>query len=623
MNRRVEVTAAHRNGTQFPIELAVTPVVLGRETTYSAFVRDITDRKRWEDDLYQAQRVAESAAQAKSEFLANMSHEIRTPMTAIIGFADVLMDSSLSPGERLQHVRTIKRNAQHLLNILNDILDVSKMDAGKLRVEKILCSPMEVVEEVAAVMRVRADEKDLQFDVRYGFPIPEKISTDPTRLRQILLNLVGNSIKFTELGNVRVEVRCERKDNVPANVTFSVVDTGVGMTPEQIGKSFRPFQQADNSTTRLFGGTGLGLAISQRLARMSGGEILVESMYGVGTCFTLRLPTGDLSGVKMLDRLNDSRGVTDPMRPGHGARQWKGKLLVAEDGRDNRRLISAFLEKTGITVQFAMNGRVACDMALKCASAGQPFDLILMDMQMPEMDGYAATSRMRQLGYTGKIVAITAHAMTGDREKCLRAGCDDYIMKPFRREGLLDMIAKYLGPGELSSGSTAEFVLEQSEAPAATVSKEETAPTDSGLPRSARTGLRSRFADDPVIGGIVGEFISGLVAKVTDLKRAFQTLDTKQLRFVTHQLKGAAGGYGFPEISDAATAPESLIDSDSPPHELQVALGVLIELCERAELTDNDDRRGSRKSQDAVSRCDVSPGPLASTPVSDFTDTRD
>ncbi|MBI5760390.1 MAG: response regulator [Planctomycetales bacterium] len=595
LNRRIEVTAMHSNGTQFPIELAITPVEQGRQVTFSVFLRDITERKRWEEDLRQAQHVAESAARTKSEFLANMSHEIRTPMTSIIGFADVLMEPKQPTGERLRHAKTIKRNAQHLLNILNDILDVSKLDAGKLRVEKIPCSPLEIVEEVAALMKLQAEEKDLQFDVQCFFPLPESIPSDPTRLRQILLNLLGNAIKFTELGNVRIEVRCELPEGLqpcltvpdaksiqrPAwpvthkqpCLTISVIDTGVGLTQEQIGGLFHPFQQADNSTTRLFGGTGLGLTISQRLARLMGGHILVESEYGVGSCFTLRLPIGDLAGVKMLDRLSDSGELS--LAAGHSVAtvSWNGRVLVAEDGRDNRRLISAFLEKTGVTVQFASNGRIACDQALEAVANGQPFDLILMDMQMPEMDGYAATSHLRRLGYRGKIVAVTAHAMTGDRQKCLDAGCDEYLTKPFRREDFIEKIGQFLRVAEPPASNHDDSI---------SAPRGSTSPADN----SGRPLLRSHFADDPVIGAIVGDFVAGIPEKLDEIKLAFQASDSMRLRFVVHQLKGAAGGYGFPEISDAARTLELLIDSSAAPHELQIAINSLIDLCERAALSD-------------------------------------
>jgi signal transduction histidine kinase/CheY-like chemotaxis protein/HPt (histidine-containing phosphotransfer) domain-containing protein len=568
--------------------------------TFSAFLRDITERKRWEDDLREAQRVAVSAARTKSEFLANMSHEIRTPMTSIIGFADVLMDPEQSADERLSYVQTIKRNAKHLLNILNDILDVSKLDAGKLRVEKVPCSPLAIVEEVAALMRLQAEEKSLVFDVLCFFPLPETFASDPTRLRQILLNLLGNAIKFTELGNVRIEVRWERPDELLTSptlpesnttqrsagawsrrkscLTFSVFDTGIGLTQEQQSRLFRPFQQADNSTTRLFGGTGLGLTISQHLARLMGGEIVVESAYGVGSCFTLRLPTGNLAGVKLLDRLSDSSELASDARRRAATVSWKGHVLVAEDGRDNRRLIAAFLDKTGVTVQFASNGRIACDLVLESAASGRPFDLILMDMQMPEMDGYAATARLRQIGYQGKIVAVTAHALTGDRQKCLDAGCDEYLSKPFRREDFIEKIGKFLG----AAGQPTTKADDDAPAP-----RDSTSQATPQADRIGRQPLRSRFAEDPVIGGIVDDFVAGFPEKLDEIKRAFQSLDSLRLRVIAHQLKGAAGGYGFPEISDVARTIELLIDSNAAPHELQIAISTLIDLCDRAALTDD------------------------------------
>ena len=262
--------------------------------------RNVTSFKDAERRFAEAKEAAEAANRAKSAFLANISHEIRTPMTSILGFADVLMSFEMPPSERQEHLETIHRNAENLLTVINDILDLSKIEAEKLDLEPVDCSPQKIVEEVRSLVQVRADEKRLRLDVDYPFPLPEKVHTDPTRLRQILLNLASNAIKFTETGGVRITVRCRRSEDARARIDFEVADTGVGMTAEELSRLFRPFTQADMSTNRRFGGTGLGLSISQKLANMLGGDIAVQSQPGKGSTFTLTIDPGPLRDVPML-----------------------------------------------------------------------------------------------------------------------------------------------------------------------------------------------------------------------------------------------------------------------------------------------------------------------------------
>ncbi len=402
----------------------------GRALAIITVGKDITARKQIEHDLYEAKVAAEAASRAKSSFVANMSHEIRTPMTAILGYADLLSQSNQSTQQRNNCVQTIRRNGQHLLSIINDILDVSKIEAGKMTVEKIACSPIQLVTDVASLMRIRAKDKQLAFDVRYVGAVPEMIVSDPTRLRQVLMNLVGNAIKFTDAGGVKVIVSMTDPAKGLPRLRFDVVDTGMGLTQKQQDALFRPFVQADESTTRKFGGTGLGLTISKRLAEMLGGDITIRSVPGAGSTFSLTVQTGDLSGVKMIESpLAEASEQGNREEFWNVAQQLSGRVLVAEDGPDNRVLISFYLEHAGLDVTLVENGRLACDAALSAASDGKPYDLILMDMQMPEMDGYAATTLLRELKYAGPIVALTAHAMGGDREKCLACGCDDFAVK--------------------------------------------------------------------------------------------------------------------------------------------------------------------------------------------------
>ena len=295
--------------------------------------------------LEEAKQAAEAANQAKSEFLSNMSHEIRTPMTAILGFTEVLAGNVTEP-ENVDAVKTIAHNGRHLLEVLNDILDLSKIESGKLCVEQLECSPCQVLADVASLMRVRASAKSLPLEVEYEGPIPCTIQSDPTRLRQILINLLGNAIKFTKSGKIRVVTRLVDTQSDQPKIQFDVIDTGIGMTEEQVGKLFQPFVQADSSTTRNFGGTGMGLTISIRLAEMLGGDVQVRSAAGEGSTFSATVSTGPLKGLKLLDSPNEIESSTSQVfkRTDDEDTRLDCRVLLAEDGPDNQRLISFILK---------------------------------------------------------------------------------------------------------------------------------------------------------------------------------------------------------------------------------------------------------------------------------------
>ncbi len=425
---------------------------------------DISDRKRIEAEmqgyvealasanqsLTEFGEMAESASRAKSAFLANMSHEIRTPMTAILGFSEVLLDTVSQP-EAVEAAETIRRNGEYLLRLINDILDLSKIEAGRMGIHLLDCSLPDLLNDVRELMQVRASAKGVPLQVACPAPVPQRIRTDPARLKQILVNLVGNAVKFTENGSVRIEVRLEGQGADGARLLFDVIDTGIGMTPEQLGRLFQPFSQGDTSTCRRFGGTGLGLAISRRLARLLEGDITVTSAPARGSTFRLSLPPGPLEGVAMLSGLDlTGRGAAgDRPRPAD-ATGLDCRVLLAEDGPDNQRLIRFFLERAGARVTVAGDGRTALDLLLGGGDSGDPaapggsaFDVVLMDMQMPVMDGYEATRRLRKAGYRRPVLALTAHAMSHEKQRCLDLGCDAFISKPVDRVRLIETVASF------------------------------------------------------------------------------------------------------------------------------------------------------------------------------------
>jgi signal transduction histidine kinase/CheY-like chemotaxis protein len=400
-----------------------------------------------------ARNAALAADKAKSEFLANMSHEIRTPLTAILGFTDELIDEAQRTGQSVgpdPALLTVKRNGHHLLAIVNDILDLARIEAGKLTIQSVPCAPLRVVADVVALLRPRAVEKQLRLDVRLRGSVPESIHCDATRLHQILVNLVGNAIKFTEHGGVtlRLELLSASAERPGSLLAIDVVDTGIGLAPENYARIFEAFSQADASLTRRHGGTGLGLTISRALARLLGGDIAVESSSAGGSVFRASVATGPLDGVRLVDTV--AREALRPTTPAlsrpalRDVAPLSGRILVAEDGPDNQALISSILRRAGLDVDLANDGQIACEKTLAAQEAGAPYELIVMDMQMPLMTGYEATAALRRDGVRVPILALTAQAMAGDRDKCLAAGCDEYLSKPIDRGRLLALVRELL-----------------------------------------------------------------------------------------------------------------------------------------------------------------------------------
>ena len=447
--RPQEILLSHTGGKLQPVQISSISVS-AEDDEHVVFLVDLSEQKRYEQSIEEARRSAEAANTTKSEFLANMSHEIRTPMSAIIGYLDILARNLTEPDD-LKCVSIIRHNSRFLLEIINDILDISKIEAGKLALQKKRFRPEKLLADVRSLMQVRAAEKGLELNFECDGKIPKTIRSDDKRLKQILVNLIGNAIKFTEEGSVDLRVRFIQAEQLLA---FDIVDTGIGIEPKLLAKLFQPFTQGDTSLNREFGGTGLGLTISQRLANLLGGEILAESELGDGSVFSLRIAVGSLNNVPMTApnlsiRIAEPKPKSDVKLP-----RLSGKILVVDDRRDIRHIAKHILEDVGASVSEAEDGKQAINCIRQAELAEDEFDLIVMDMQMPVMDGYAATRQLRASGFDKPIVALTAHAMRGDRKKCIDAGCSDYLTKPLDRRQFVNLLASRISATK--NGGTTE-----------------------------------------------------------------------------------------------------------------------------------------------------------------------
>ncbi|MCB0352328.1 MAG: response regulator [Bdellovibrionales bacterium] len=468
--------------------------------------RALSQEHRYLTESEEARREAQRANKAKTTFLANMSHEIRTPITSIMGLAEILTsEEDFSPFDSAQASQMILSSARYLLEIINNLLDLSKIDSGKFGLEIRECSIFEIIRDVEAIVDLKAIEKKLLFLIDFEYPLPKTVETDNVRLKQVLVNLCNNALKFTENGTVKLSVACQPDEEL---LTITVEDTGIGMTPEETSKLFQPFQQANKTITRRFGGTGLGLSISKSIVEQLGGRIELSSTKDVGTTFQIFLPTGELSHIELLNENPLLPHLEDDI----DSKRYHGRVLVVEDEPLNLKLIRHILEKVGLQVTSSSDG----NDAVSCAVNGD-FDLILMDMHLPSLDGISATKAIRQRGVFSPIVALTASQDRSEIESFFEAGCEEYVPKPFERSQLYQCIQKY-------------FEFEKVE------TSEDGAAQRSALPNN------EQYAE------LVLSYLKKLHSRLSAIEEAFTFEDWETLRERAHSL-GGAGLFGFPKIS--------------------------------------------------------------------------
>jgi len=503
---------------------------------------DVTLLEEKELLLRQSMEEAEAANEAKTAFLSNMSHEIRTPMTAILGFTEVLKrGTQTSEDDRIRHLNTISNSGTHLLELINDVLDLSKVESGAMEVESIPCKAAYISNEVVHVLKVKAREKGVELNIEVGTDLPAHIISDPSRLRQIVTNLIGNAIKFTEEGAVTVRLEHDANPEDP-RMLIKVIDTGIGMSEKQLASIFEAFIQADASITRRFGGTGLGLSISRKLALAMHGDIIVTSVEGEGSTFMLTLPVGDIGDAPMLsiDEVHKSFAVVETQT----AKLWafhECRALVVDDGPENRELLSVVLGDLGIDIVTAENGKEGLDEVI-----ANDFDVVLMDIQMPVMDGYEAVAAMRKQGVKLPVIALTANAMKGYEQRVIKAGFSHYMTKPINLDELTALLADLLG-GTYT-------VIDSEPAPVAKIS----AKTIDAV--ALRAEVSTSMGDGPVYStmaqqnpkfeAIAKQFVVRLETQLQEMQACHDRGDFAELANHAHWLKGSGGTVGFVEFAN-------------------------------------------------------------------------
>ncbi len=531
---------------------------------------DITELENAKAELRESKEVADAANRAKTDFLANMSHEIRTPMNAILGFTDVMRRGlATMESQRREYLNTIHASGQHLLNLINDILDISKIEAGGLDLELTPCSPHKILAEVVSIMKVRAEDKGIYLRFRSEGGLPETILTDPTRVRQLVTNLVGNAIKFTEEGGVEIVARIESCDGHP-QMAIDVIDTGIGMTDEQSAKVFSPFVQADASVTRRFGGTGLGLSISKRFAEALGGAITIVSKPGQGSTFTATIETGPIKHVRVVsDQESEEQETRVTQTIGIDVALPPCRILVADDVEANRKLIKLVLASAGAELEQATNGREAYEMA-----RNGEFDMVLMDMQMPVMDGFTAVRKLRNEGFNLPIYALTADAMKGAEEACRDAGCTGFLTKPIDLDKVLRTVAEVIR--EVNPQRVRHVDVEPT-------MEETTAIPIADEPQPSTPMTQSMELDLAALREIARDYLPYLKEQIVELSNAWDQRDYDDVAQIAHSIKGSAGTFGLDEFTEPAGKLQALAKQRNEP-EIEAALRDLLDLSEKVDL---------------------------------------
>lgn len=525
-----------KDGAEIPIAVTVNELKYDPGKNFlCVFGRDIREHIQTINALKKAGAKAEVATRAKSEFLATMSHEIRTPLTAILGYSDALHnfgEIKKAPASRINMLSAIKRNGCHLLDLINDILDLSQIEAGQLDLNQTPSSPFALVQEVGANLLGRAQAKGIVFRIECTTPIPHEMSIDPMRFRQILTNLIGNAIKFTDKGNVLVRLSILNSTVEQDFLVVEVVDTGIGIPLEKQAVIFSPFTHGHDQQVRRSQGTGLGLSICQRLVVAGGGKITVQSKVDQGSVFAFTVPL--TSTLNLWRPKNPDLLAQQALYASHqeipNINLSETRILLVEDTPDTRELLTLFLEEAGATVSVATNGIDGVRTAIAAIQADSPYDLILMDMRMPGVPGFDATRKIRESGYTCPIIAITAYAMKGDKQACLDAGCDAYVTKPIDLRSLFETIEQQL--------PQLDKLVQQK----------------SGVP-----GLFSDNFGDAQFEPIIKKYMTRLPGMLEQIQSARKDGELDQLCAVVHRLRGTATNYGYPQITAAADKCETAL----------------------------------------------------------------